>query len=102
MVIQALPSLIFLDDNKITHKERLASSLDTEVANSNDHKRGYKLTRSKQMENFECTSLVKCSDSLQENTRFYKRKPGSMYGKLKYKYLGKNSEGNRFINNNDL
>ena len=92
-----------MDDNKITPKERLTSSLDSNVTNSNDHKRGYKLTRSKQMENFEHAALVnKKKDPLEENTRFYKRKAGSIYGKLKYKYLGKNSEGNRFIKNSDL
>ena len=70
--------------------------------NENDQSSFSIMKHSKHMENFECNPLVKYNRSAVESARFYKRKPGSVYGRLKYKYLGKNSEGNRFIRNADL
>ena len=57
---------------------------------------------SKEIGKREPIPLANHDKSSLENIRFYKRKPGSIYVKLKYKYLGKNSEGNRFIRNGDL
>ena len=102
-LIQALPSLKFLDDNKIASKERPTSSeMAHAVTNLKYQGTNYKLTRTKHKDNSEFHSISKCNKSVEESFRFYKRKPGSVYGKLKYKYLGKNSEGNRFINSFDL
>ena len=101
-MIHALPSLKFLDDNKITPRESLMTSQTTTVSHTNDQRGSSKLTRSKRVGNVENLPLVNRNNSSEENARFYKRKPGAVYGRLKYKYLGKNSEGNRFIKNVDL
>ena len=101
-MIHALPSLKFLDDNKISSRERFVTSQSTAISLMNDQKGTFNLTRSKRITNIEKSSLVTRNNTSEENNRFYKRSPGAIYGKLKYKYLGKNSEGNRFIRNVDL
>ena len=72
------------------------------VTNLNYEGTNNKSPRSQKNNNFETFPLVKCNNSVRDNSMFDKRKSGSVYGKLKYKYLGKNSEGNRFIRNVDL
>ena len=101
-LIHALPSLKFLDDRQVTAKERLITSTTSSISQLNDQRLTFNLTRSKRKGNLENSSLVNRHNVPEENDRFYKRTPGAIYGRLKYKYLGKNSEGNRFINNTHL
>ena len=93
---------MFLDNSKITPKEKIESSVIREVSNLKNSSPGNNLLLSKEIENLEYASFIKGKSSVEMNARFYKRKPGSIYGRMKYKYLGKNSEGNRFIKNGDL
>ena len=96
-LIQALPSLRFLDNNKVTAKEKAMTS-DKKVLLGNTYKTSSILS----MANSAVVPSMLRNKPPDENIRFYKRKPGSEYGIMKYKYLGKHSEGNRFIKNMDL
>ena len=96
-LIQALPSLRFLDNNKVTAKEKAMTS-DKKVLLGNTYKTSSVLS----MANSAVVPSMLRNKPPDENFRFYKRKPGSEYGIMKYKYLGKHSEGNRFIKNMDL
>ena len=96
-LIQALPSLRFLDNNKVTSKE-MAIITDNKVLLGNTYKTSSVLS----MANSAVVPSMLRNKPPDENFRFYKRKPGSEYGIMKYKYLGKHSEGNRFIKNMDL
>ena len=96
-LIQALPSLRFLDNNKVTAKEKAITS-DNKLLLSNTYKTSSVLS----MANSAVVPSMLRNKPPDENFRFYKRKPGSEYGIMKYKYLGKHSEGNRFIKNMDL
>ena len=96
-LIQALPSLRFLDNNKVTAKEKAITS-DYNVLLGNTYKTSSVLS----MANSAVVPSMLRNKPPDENFRFYKRKPGSEYGIMKYKYLGKHSEGNRFIKNMDL
>ena len=96
-VIQALPSLKFLDNNKVTAKEKTITS-DSKLLLGNTYKTSSVLS----MANSAVVPSMLRNKPPDENFRFYKRKPGSEYGIMKYKYLGKHSEGNRFIKNMDL
>ena len=96
-VIQALPSLKFLDNNKVTAKEKTITS-DSKLLLGNTYKTSSVLS----MANSAVVPSMLRNKPPDENIRFYKRKPGSEYGIMKYKYLGKHSEGNRFIKNMDL
>ena len=97
---------MFLDDNVITRQERnTPSELAKTFVNSAGQIMQVTVAHLKRKNRVEVIPLVKYSQpesSANEATRFYKRKAGSVYGKLKYKYLGKRSEGNRFIRNTDL
>ena len=96
-LIQALTSLRFLDNKKVTAKE-------TAIASENKLLMGntYKTSSVSSMANSAVVPSMLRNKPPDENFRFYKRKPGSEYGIMKYKYLGKHSEGNRFIKNMDL
>ena len=96
-LIQALPSLKFLDNNKVTAKEKAMTS-DKKVLLGNTYKTSSILS----MANSAVVPSMLRNKPPDENFRFYKRRPGSEYGIMKYKYLGKHSEGNRFIKNMDL
>ena len=96
-LIQALPSLRFLDNNKVTAKGKAITS-DNKLLLSNTYKTSSVLS----MANSAVVPSMLRNKPPDENFRFYKRKPGSEYGIMKYKYLGKHSEGNRFIKNMDL
>ena len=97
---------MFLDDNVITREEKNAPpELAKTLVNSAEQIMQVTAGHFKRKNRVEVIPLVKYSQpesSANEATRFYKRKSGSVYGKLKYKYLGKRSEGNRFIRNTDL
>ena len=93
-LLQALPSLRFLDNNKVTAKEKAITS-DNKLLLSNTYKTSSVLS----MANSAVVPSMLRNKPPDENFRFYKRKPGSEYGIMKYKYLGKHSEGNRFIKN---
>ena len=97
---------MFLDDNVVTREEKnVQPELAKTVVNSAEQIMQVTAERLKRKNKVEVVSLVKYSQpesSANEATRFYKRKAGSVYGRLKYKYLGKRSEGNRFIRNTDL
>ena len=95
-LIQALPSLRFLDNNKVTKEKAITS--DNKLLLSNTYKTSSVLS----MANSAVVPSMLRNKPPDENFRFYKRKPGSEYGIMKYKYLGKHSEGNRFIKNMDL
>ena len=111
MIIEKLPSLMFLDDRSVTDIERKRNSklipctttcyqtadVFSTVPISQGAKMGTDLSLTRQQQ--ESTKLY---SNAEEAIHFYKRKQGSVYGRLKYKYLGKNSEGNRFIQNSDL
>ena len=101
-LVRALPSLKFVDNCKISSKERSMTSQTCSIPQVNDQREIFNINRSKQNGNLEKSSLRNRNNASGENNRFYKRSPGAIYGKLKYKYLGKNSEGNRFIKNVDL
>ena len=96
-LIQALPSLRFLDNNKVAAKEKAITS-DKKVLLGNTYKTSFILS----MANSAVVPSMLRNKPLDENFRFHKRKQGSEYGIMKYKYLGKHSEGNRFIKNMDL
>ena len=96
-LIQALPSLRFLDNNKVTAKEKAMTS-DKKVLLGNTYKRSSILA----MANSAVVPSMLRKKPPDENFIFHKRKKGSEYGIMKYKYLGKHSEGNRFIKNMDL
>ena len=96
-LIQALPSLRFLDDKKVAAKEKAITS-DNQLLLGNTYKTSSVLS----MANSAVVPSMLRNKPPDENFRFYKRKPGSEYGIMKYKYLGKHSEGNRFIKNMDL
>ena len=101
-LVCALPSLKFLDNSKISSNERSRTSQTSSIRQVNDQRETFNLKRSKRNGNIENSSLRNHNNASEKNNRFYKRSPGAIYGKLKYKYLGKNSEGNRFIKNVDL
>ena len=95
--IQALPSLRFLDNKKVTAKEKAMTS-DYQLLLGNTYNTSSVLSTA----NSAVVPSMLRNKPPDENFRFYKRKPGSEYGIMKYKYLGKHSEGNRFIKNMDL
>ena len=101
-LVRALPSLKFLDNSKISLEEKSMTSQTSSIRQLNDQRETFNLKRSKRNGNLENSSFRNRNKASEENSRFYKRSPGAIYGKLKYKYLGKNSEGNRFIKNVDL
>ena len=101
-LVRALPSLKFLDNSKILSYERSMTSQSSSMPQVNDQRETFNLKKSKRNGNIDNSSLRNRCNASEENIRFYKRSPGAIYGKLKYKYLGKNSEGNRFIKNVDL
>ena len=96
-LIQALPTLRFLDNKKVTSKETAIASNDKLLLGST-----YNTSSPISMANSANVPSMLHNKAPGENFRFYKRKPGSEYGIMKYKYLGKHSEGNRFIKNMDL
>ncbi|XP_049781965.1 leucine-rich melanocyte differentiation-associated protein-like [Schistocerca cancellata] len=93
-VLYRLPNLQFLDSTKVTTEERLEAS-----------RRG-------QLMKVVCpTNVEGRDDSPATFNSKYTPLPGSKrnigdhqgaYGKCRYRYSGKHSEGNRFIKNNDL
>ncbi|KAI1291927.1 hypothetical protein HDE_07320 [Halotydeus destructor] len=93
-VIYKLPNLIFLDSSKIKYHERLEAMRVGEYTN---------ILRPDLVQILEAQrnvmddgDIVECAEETAESENT------ASYGKLMYKYVGKHSEGNRFIRNQHL
>ena len=98
-LIKENPNLQFLDDKPVTDEElRMCSRMRGNglfVANQ-------AITKIEFGRNVSSPVFKYSNRDADPNGRFYHRPEGSAFGKLKYNYMGKHSEGNRFIKNKDL
>lgn len=90
IVIQALQSLRFLDSRKISPGERAEAQRKAPFV---------KVMKALEADNIVEPELPDYFSPLEEQQDMDRK---SMFGKRRYFYQGRNSEGNRFINNDDL
>lgn len=90
IVIQSLPSLRFLDSRKVSAEERLDAQRKAPFV---------KVMRALQADDIVEPDLPEYLSPLEEKQAMERR---SIFGKRQYCYKGRNSEGNRFIANDDL
>ncbi|XP_018333892.1 leucine-rich melanocyte differentiation-associated protein-like [Agrilus planipennis] len=94
-VIYRLPHLQFLDSTKVTNFERMQAQVKGRYTNIVRPK------NSPASEQYVGSPILYALTPLPRNFRKPEEHQGA-FGKLTYHYSGKQSEGNRFILNNDL